>query len=268
MAKTITKNNYQAVLTGATGGIGQALAQSLAPQCTSLILLGRDLQKLQALQASLSQSGAQIKILAGDLTQEQTLSELKALVQSTGGIDLLINNAGTSQFKSFTEQTSPELEGLLKTNLIAPMLLTQTLVPELMKANSAQIINIGSIFGYIGFPGFASYCASKFGLRGFSQSLRRELADTSIRVKYFAPRATKTSINSDAVMQMNVELKTESDSPAWVASEFMKFLESSAWEKKLGGKESFFVFMNQLFPSVPDKAILGQLPIIKKYLKR
>jgi short-subunit dehydrogenase len=211
---------------------------------------------------------ARFKILAGYLTHEQTPSELKALVQSTGGIDLLINNAGTSQFKSFAEQTSFELESLLKTNLVAPMLLTQALIPELMKSKEAQIINIGSIFGYIGFPGFTSYCASKFGLRGFSQSLRRELADTSIRVKYFAPRATKTSINSDAVMQMNVELKTESDSPAWVASEFMKFLESSAWEKKLGGKESFFVFMNQLFPSIPDKAILGQLPIIKKYLKR
>lgn len=264
----MSNTHYQAVLTGATGGIGQAIAQSLAPQCTSLILLGRDLQKLEALQASLSQSGAQIKILAGDLTQEQTLTELQALVQSTGGINLLINNAGTSQFKSFTEQTSSELEGLLKTNLIAPMLLTKSLIPELLKAKESQIINIGSIFGYIGFPGFASYCTSKFGLRGFSQALRRELADTSIRVKYFAPRATKTPINSDAVMQMNAELKTESDTPALVAGELMKFLESSSWEKKLGGKESFFVFMNQLFPSVPDKAILGQLPIIKKYLKR
>ena len=264
----MSKTHYQAVLTGATGGIGQAIAQSLAPQCTSLILLGRDVQKLEALQASLSQSGAQIKILAGDLTQDQTLTELQALVQSTGGIDLLINNAGTSQFKSFSEQTASELEGLLKTNLIAPMLLTKALIPELLKAKESQIINIGSIFGYIGFPGFASYCTSKFGLRGFSQALRRELADTSIRVKYFAPRATKTPINSDAVMQMNAELKTESDTPALVASELMKFLESSSWEKKLGGKESFFVFMNQLFPSVPDKAILGQLPIIKKYLKR
>jgi short-subunit dehydrogenase len=132
----------------------------------------------------------------------------------------------------------------------------------------AQIINIGSIFGYLGFPGFTSYCASKFGLRGFSQSLRRELSDTNIAVRYFAPRATRTNINSDAVTQMNQELKTTSDTTEFVASELMKFLKTDSFEKKLGVKESFFVFMNQLFPGIPDKAILGQLPIIKKYLNK
>ena len=147
------------------------------------------------------------------------------------------------------------------------MLLTKNLLP-LLKQEKSQIINIGSIFGYLGFPGFVSYCTSKFGLRGFSQALRRELSDTSVTVRYFAPRATKTSINSDAVMQMNAELKTDSDSPQFVADELIKFLAGNAWEKKLGGKESFFVLMNHLFPAAPDKAILGQLPIIKKYLKK
>jgi hypothetical protein len=69
-------------------------------------------------------------------------------------------------------------------------------------------------------------------------------------------------------MQMNAELKTDSDTPDFVAGEFMKFLSSHAWEKKLGFKESFFVFMNNLFPGVSDKAIQGQLPIIKKYLHK
>jgi short-subunit dehydrogenase len=135
-----------------------------------------------------------------------------------------------------------------------------------LKKEPSQIINIGSIFGYLGFPGFSTYCAGKFGLRGFSQSLRRELSDTSVSVRYFAPRATNTKINSDQVTQMNAELKTDSDTPKFVAGEFMKFLGGDAWEKKLGFKESFFVFMNNLFPGVPDKAIQGQLPIIKKYL--
>jgi hypothetical protein len=67
---------------------------------------------------------------------------------------------------------------------------------------------------------------------------------------------------------MNQELKTVSDTTEFVASELMKFLKTDAFEKKLGAKESFFVFMNQLFPAIPDKAILGQLPIIKKYLNK
>ena len=138
----------------------------------------------------------------------------------------------------------------------------------MLNQEKAQIINIGSIFGYLGFPGFTSYCSSKFGLRGFSQSLRRELSDTHISVRYFAPRATRTSINSDAVTQMNQKLKTSSDTTEFVASELMKFLKTDSFEKKLGAKESFFVFINQVLPAITDKAILGQLPIIKKYLNK
>jgi short-subunit dehydrogenase len=259
---------YKAVLTGATGGIGQAIAHQLAPHCEQLILLGRDQAKLEALQKVLSATVPKVQILAGDIGDAQVHQELQALAQSIGGVNLLINNAGTSQFKSFTNQSSEEIQGLLNTNLVAPILLTKSLITSMIGQEKAQIINIGSIFGYLGFPGFTSYCASKFGLRGFSQSLRRELSDTNIAVRYFAPRATRTNINSDAVTQMNQELKTTSDTTEFVASELMKFLKTDSFEKKLGVKESFFVFMNQLFPGIPDKAILGQLPIIKKYLNK
>ncbi len=259
---------YKAVLTGATGGIGEAIAHQLAPHCEQLILLGRDKTKLEALQKTLSHVALKVHILAGDITDTQAHEELKLLTQSIGGINLLINNAGTSLFKNFTQQSNEEMKDLLNINLIAPILLTKALIPSMLHQEKAQIINIGSIFGYLGFPGFTSYCASKFGLRGFSQSLRRELSDTPVAVRYFAPRATRTSINTDAVTQMNQELKTISDTPEYVARELMKFLKTDAFEKKLGAKESFFVFMNQLFPAIPDKAILGQLPFIKKYLNK
>jgi short-subunit dehydrogenase len=263
----MTHKPYKAVLTGATGGIGRAIALQLAPHCASLILMGRDSAKLEALKNELSQFSVNVQIVSGDLCENSTSVRLMDAVLAQQGINLLINNAGISLFKSFENQTDKDITQLMLTNLISPMLLCKQLLPHLKK-ESSQIINIGSIFGYLGFPGFSTYCASKFGLRGFSQSLRRELADTSVSVRYFAPRATKTSINSDQVMQMNAELKTDSDTPESVAGEFMKFLSGNAWEKKLGFKESFFVLMNNLFPGVPDKAIQGQLPIINKYLKK
>ena len=262
---TMTNKPYKAVLTGATGGIGRAIALQLAPQCSSLILMGRDTQKLEALKNELSNTAANIQIVSGDLCDDSTSVRLMDAISAQQGINLLINNAGISQFKSFEQQSDKDTTQLMLTNLISPMLLCKQLLP-LLKKEPSQIINIGSIFGYLGFPGFSSYCASKFGLRGFSQSLRRELSDSSVSVRYFAPRATNTKINSDQVTQMNTELKTDSDTPKFVAGEFMKFLGGDAWEKKLGFKESFFVFMNNLFPGVPDKAIQGQLPIIKKYL--
>jgi short-subunit dehydrogenase len=258
---------YKVVLTGATGGIGRAIALQLAPHCSSLILMGRDTEKLEALKNELVNIAVNVQIVSGDLCDDSTSVRLMDAVLAQQGINLLINNAGISLFKSFEQQSDKDITQLMLTNLISPMLVCKQLLPHLKKEPS-QIINIGSIFGYLGFPGFSSYCASKFGLRGFSQSLRRELSDTSVSVRYFAPRATKTSINTDQVMKMNAELKTDSDTPDFVAGEFMKFLSGHAWEKKLGFKESFFVFMNNLFPGVPDKAIQRQLPIINKYLNK
>lgn len=263
----MTNKPYKAVLTGATGGIGRAIALQLAPQCSSLILMGRNTEKLEALKKELANIAVNVQIVSGDLCEDSTSVRLMDAVLAQQGINLLINNAGISLFKSFEDQSDKDITQLMLTNLISPMLLCKELLPHLKKEPS-QIINIGSIFGYLGFPGFSTYCAGKFGLRGFSQSLRRELSDTSVSVRYFAPRATKTSINSDQVTQMNIELNTDSDTPEFVAKEFMKFLDGDAWEKKLGFKESFFVLMNGLFPGVPDKAIQGQLPIIKKYLHK
>jgi short-subunit dehydrogenase len=255
---------YRAILTGASGGIGRAIAQELAPQCDWLLLVGRDAQALQALAAQLANPGVQT--LVADVTDPATGGLLAQAAQAAGGLNLLINNAGVSDFRSFASLSGADMERALRTNLLAPMQLSQALLPVLHGQAAAQIVNVGSIFGYIGFPGYSSYCASKFGLRGFSQALRRELADTGVRVKYFAPRATRTAINTDAVVRMNEALGTAQDSPQDVARELVQFLGSQAFEKKLGWPERFFVLLNQLSPSVPDKAMLRQLPVIRRFL--
>jgi short-subunit dehydrogenase len=102
-------------------------------------------------------------------------------------VNVLINNAGVSQFKLFEQASESDISDIITTNTIAPMQLTQALLPLLKQYDKAQIINMGSTYGSIGFPGYTAYCASKFALRGFSQTLSRELADSNIRVKYLAP---------------------------------------------------------------------------------
>lgn len=257
---------YRAVLTGATGGIGKAIAKELVTGCEWLIVTGRNIESLTALKNELG--AGKVHIVQGDVEEEETLNQVEALARRLGGMNLLINNAGTSEFHAFESQSPEAIRRLLHTNLVAPMLLSRRLLPLLRRAPHAQIINVGSIFGYIGYPGYAAYCASKSGLRGFTQALRRELSDTSIKVRYFAPRVTSTAINSEPVTAMNLELKNAVDAPDHVARAFMRFLSGSAWQATLGAKESFFVFVNQLLPSLPDKAILSQLPIIRKYLPK
>ena len=155
---------------------------------------------------------------------------------------------------------------LLDSNLLSPILLCQKFLPLLQAQSNGQIVNIGSVFGDIGYPGFAAYCATKSGLRGFTQALRRELSDSRVRVRYFAPRATRTGINSSAVDQMNAALKTQADEPKVVAQAFMDFLRSDRNERVLGWPEQLFVLINRLRYQITDNAIGKQLEVIKRYL--
>jgi short-subunit dehydrogenase len=256
---------HRAVITGAGGGIGAAIARRLAPGADALILVGRRAAPLQALRAELP---VPVQLVCGDLTEAATLAAIESAARAAGGVNLLVNNAGVSGFHSFGTQPADAIRAMLDTNLLAPMLLTRQLLPQLLQAPSAQIVNIGSVLGSLGFPGFAAYGASKAGLAGFSQALRRELSDTGVEVRHFAPRATRTGINSDAVSAMNGELKTAEDTPEAVAAEFIAFLEGTAWQRTLGAGERFFVLLNKLLPGLPDGAIRKQLPVIRKHLPK
>lgn len=266
MAARAPATRYRAVLTGASGGIGAAIARRLAPHADLLILVGRQRQALDELAAGLG--NCPVQVVAGDLCEAATLAAVATVARSAGGINLLVNNAGVSGFHTFETQTAEAIRRLIDTNLVAPMLLTRALLPLLGQAPHAQIVNIGSVFGALGFPGFAAYGAGKAGLAGFSQALRRELSDTAIDVRHFSPRATRTAINSAAVDAMNRELGTTEDSPDAVAAAFMDFLAGTAGQRTLGAKESFFVLLNKILPALPDNAIRKQLVQIRKHLPR
>jgi short-subunit dehydrogenase len=260
---------YRVVLTGATGGLGQHFALALAPACSAMLLVGRDADKLAALRQRLKSSHPDLLVegVAADLGSEAGRSQVFAAAQGLlGSVNLLVNNAGITDFHVFAEQRSEVIESLLTTNLLSPILLCQTFLPLLLAQPAAQIVNIGSVFGDIGYPGFAAYCASKFGLRGFTQALRRELSDSALRVRYFAPRATRTGLNSAAVDAMNAELKTQVDAPQQVAASFMAFLASDQNERILGWPERFYVALNRLRSQITDQAIGKQLAVIKRYL--
>jgi short-subunit dehydrogenase len=258
--------HYKVVITGATGGIGREIVKRLDTKSELIILVGLIKDALEDLKKELHTK--RVFIVEGDINELHVREQIKALAQREGGVNLLINNAGIGDYFMFEDQDPEMVKNILDVNLKAPMLLTQTLLPLLREEAKAEIINTGSIFGYIGYPGFTAYCASKFGLRGFTQALRRELTDTSVKVRYFAPRATRTTFNTSNITEMNEKLGNAMDSPEKVADKFMAFLATNTYQKKIGLKESFFVFINKLFPRLPDIAIGKQLPIIKKYLNK
>lgn len=251
----------QVLLSGATGGIGWAIAQRLAQAGAKLLLLGRNETKLNHLQQALP---GEHRVVVADLNSTSGRAEVLQRCQQTG-LDVWVNAAGVLDFRLFDEQDADLVQQMLTTNLVSPILLAQSLLPLLRQRENSVIVNIGSIFGSIGHPGFAVYCASKFGLRGFTEALQRELADSGVRVLYLAPRATHTDLNSMAVTALNEALGNSVDSPHQVAQELMNLLAGSRNHHYMGWPERFFVRINGLFPGVVHQALVRKLAIIKHH---
>ncbi len=255
--------NKTILVTGASGGIGEAISIHLAFLNAKLILVGRNLEKLIDLNRRL---GDTHQIISTDLSHEKGRNDLFEYCQIIGKIDIIINVAGISEFSNFQDTNEKMLSRLININLISPILLTQKLLPLLAQVEKSIILYVGSTFGSIGFPGFTHYCASKFGLRGFSEALKRELADSNTKVLYIAPRATNTAINSVAVKQLNKNLGTKTDAPELVAKAVVKQLIKETDRVAIGWPERLFLKINGIFPSIIDSAISKQLQHIKKFI--
>lgn len=252
------------LLTGASGGIGEALAQELAAQGAHLLLHGRRASALERLRKELPHPERHQTVIA-DLGSPQERAKLLQHPALDEGLDVLINNAGCNQFAWLEDQSSEQVERQLLLNVEAPIQLTRMLLPRLRKP--AVIMNVGSSFGAIGYAGYSVYCASKFALRGFSEALGRELEGTGIQVLHFAPRATRTHLNSEAAYEMNAELGTHTDSPQDVAEEAVIALCNETRRSWLGWPEKLFVRLNGLLPGLVDRALAKQKPIIERYAR-
>lgn len=252
------------LLTGASGGIGEALAQELAAQGAHLLLHGRRASALERLRKELPHPERHQTVIA-DLGSPQERAKLLQHPALDEGLDVLINNAGCNQFAWLEDQSSEQVERQLLLNVEAPIQLTRMLLPRLRKP--AVIMNVGSSFGAIGYAGYSVYCASKFALRGFSEALGRELEGTGIQVLHFAPRATRTRLNSEAAYEMNAELGTHTDSPQDVAEEAVIALCNETRRSWLGWPEKLFVWLNGLLPGLVDRALAKQKPIIERYAR-
>jgi short-subunit dehydrogenase len=256
--------DMRVVLTGATGGIGRAIAAELHRRGAGVLLVGRDRASLHSALVALGGPSARLDAFAADLATEQGRRELAAEVVTWRG-NVLINNAGLGEFAFVDEQTDAGLERLFAVNALAPMQLTRQLLGHLGGQREAAVLNIGSVFGSLAYPGFAGYSATKFALRGFTEALRRELADTRVRVHYLAPRSTRTGMNASAVERMNAELGVAMDEPEVVALAACDMLERGRREAVLGWPEKLFVHINALWPRVVDGALRSQLPIVRRH---
>ncbi len=249
------------LLTGASGGLGSALARELAEAGAALLLTGRDPGALSQIDLP---TGCNYQMLQADLTHAGDIASTVTAARDFG-VNILINNAGVAHFGLLTEQDWRDVERILNTTLAAPIRLTQALLPWLTQQPEAAVVNIGSAFGSIPFAGFTAYSAAKAGLRGFSQALRRELADSTVRVIHIAPRAIDTPINPPAVRALNHALGSATDAPQIVARRIAATLAADVDEIHIGFPERLFAWLNGTAPGLVDRGLRGKLATIRQH---
>jgi short-subunit dehydrogenase len=254
------------LVTGGAGGIGTAIAIELLAGGASVLLVDRDAAALLAAQGRFAAFGERLGTFTADLASADDRAALVAFAATwQGGINVLVNNAGVNHFGMFEQQSARQIDLALAVNVSAPIHLCHALLPQLARQPAAHIVNMGSVFGSIGYPAYAVYSATKFAIRGFTEALRRELAGSSIGVHYLAPRATRTPINALAVERLNAELGVAMDPPAIVGRALCRMLERETHFAIIGWPEKLFARINAALPGAVDGALLKQLPIIRRH---
>lgn len=185
-----------ALVTGASSGIGAALARELAGHGSRLLLTARRADRLERLADELHALSPQTPrplIVAGDLTDASTRGRLiERVAAEWSRLDLLINNAGVGAVGPFAEATEQRLRAIMEVNFFAPAELTRCCLPWLRRSEQSTIVNVGSVLGHVAVPKKSEYCASKFALRGLNDAIRCELYNEGIRVIWIAPNTTRS----------------------------------------------------------------------------
>ena len=189
-------NRAVVLITGATGGFGRQMTRQFMAAGSRVILTDLDAGGLATLKAEFDTSSNQVlACITADLSSAEGCQVLFDAVQSENlQPDVLVNNAGIAVSGRIDHVPGDRWEALMQINLLAPMRLCDLFLPQMIKRGSGHIVNISSVAGWIGAPGIASYCASKFGLRGYSESLAVDVAELNIKVSTVYPYFSRTPI--------------------------------------------------------------------------
>ncbi len=175
----------KALVTGSSGGIGEAVARALHAQGATVGLHGTRVERLEALATEL---GERVAIFPANLSDRDAVKALGQKAEADlGGVDILVNNAGITKDGLFVRMSDADWDAVLEVNLTAVFRLTRELTHPMMRRRVGRIINITSVVGVTGNPGQANYCASKAGMIGFSKSLAQEIATRNVTVNCVAP---------------------------------------------------------------------------------
>jgi short-subunit dehydrogenase len=257
MAKR-TLENKRAIITGASSGIGRELALQLVAAGAAVCISARREERLLKLQTQIQNLGGCCQVVAGDIADSHTRERLLATVLDRfGGLDLLINNAGIGAMGRFEEASPERLRRIFEVNFFAVAELTRIAIPALRQGVDPMIVNLSSVLGHRGAPLKSEYCASKFALHGFSDSLRAELADDRIDVLLVSPSTTESEFFESAIEDKTGKnwLRRGAMTPQWVANKTVRAIRKGRHEIILTFGGRLLVWLDRMLPTLANRIL-------------
>lgn len=232
-----------AIVTGASSGIGAVTAFELARRGAQVVLAARRVDELEAQVSAITQAGFHAVAIPTDVTD---LAQVTRLTEQTlglfGRVDVLVNNAGIYWRESFIENSTEQIAQIVNVNLLGVILLTHAVLPGMLERHQGTIISVASVAAHIAVDPL--YCATKFGVRGFSLSLRRELAGSGVLVSLVSPGFVRTPLNSYMRLRM--------PGPELVARAIADLAVKPRREVVVPGFYSALIEVEHLFPGLAD----------------
>lgn len=239
-------------ITGASSGIGEALAYELAAKKCKLILSARNVEALKLAQ---SKCNTEVVLLPFDLADfDNAKLHVEKAISSFGKIDVLINNGGISQRSLLAETDFSVDKKLIEVDYLGVVALTKALLPHFIKNQSGHLVTVTSLMGKFGTPYRSGYCGAKHALHGFFDVLRMEHQKDGIEVTLICPGFIQTNVAKNALTangskQNTDDIATQNGMPVAVfAKRFVKAVEAGKFEAYIGGKEIWGVYLKRFFP--------------------
>ena len=259
------------LVTGASSGIGEAVARLFAREGYRVSMGARRLERLQAVAQDIESAGGQSITIQSDLT---IFEDIQRLISETldqfGQIDVLLNNAGFGRIK-WLEELDPieDIQAQIQINLITTILVAREVLPHMIQRREGHIINMGSMGGLVASPTYTIYSASKFGVRGFTEALRREVGVYGVHVSGIYPGAVNTEFKQHA----GIDRKTGQTTPASlrlepedVARAVLSVVRRPRRELIIPWQMRLTVWMNILFPGIVDRIIESRFTRLERDL--
>jgi short-subunit dehydrogenase len=243
------------LITGASQGIGKALAEAAAARGARVLVCARKIELLQEVAEQIRAKGGVIEIVQADITSADDRKKLVEAAQNTlGGLDILVNNAGIGATGHFADCSAERLRQIMEVNFFGLTETTRAFLPMLKKGNKPAIVNISSIAGKRGIPARSEYSASKFAVQGFSEAIRAELAKDGVDVIVVCPGLTQTNfshnmIEQKALVQLDHMRGMSAEDVAWHT---LRAIEKGYNESCLTLKGKLMVLVSRFFPWIAD----------------